>query len=273
MMGMSMPDPDKKSDLEYDEWLPKFVLDYRWTPDLMTYVSAAKGYKSGGFNYFAIDPKDVSYDPEYSLDYEVGLKSSWLDNRFIANLAAFYISWDDQQVLQSVLPAPAFKNAGETTSKGFEVELLARPVTGVQLTGTFGYADAKFDDYKDPIFDPMTGLKTGENNYDGKCVTGVPKYTYSLTARYRHPVGLFARAELIGIGDIYWDPANTTKQDSYELVNARIGYETEYFDVYLWGKNLFDKKYATEAQDMGADTMMATIGDPLTFGITLTGRF
>lgn len=66
MMGMSIPDPDKKSDLEYDEWLPKFVLDYRWTPDLMTYVSAAKGYRSGGFNFFAIDPKDVSYGPEYS---------------------------------------------------------------------------------------------------------------------------------------------------------------------------------------------------------------
>ena len=273
MMGMSMPDPDKKSDLEYNEWLPKFVLDYRWTPDLMTYASAAKGYKSGGFNYFAIDPEDVSYDPEYSLNYEIGLKSSWLDNRFIANLAAFYISWDDQQVLQGTPAAPAFKNAGETTSKGFEVELLARPATGVQLTGTFGYTDAKFDDYKDPIYDPMTGLKIGENNYDGKRVTGVPRYTYSLAAQYRHPGGLFARAELVGLGDSYWDPANTAKQSSYELVNARIGYETEYFDIYLWGENLFDKKYASDAHDVGTGTVMANIGDPLTLGITLTGRF
>lgn len=141
------------------------------------------------------------------------------------------------------------------------------------MTGTFGYTDAKFDDYKDPIYDPMTGLKTGENNYDGKRVIGVPKYTYSLATQYRHPKGLFARAELIGTGDIYWDAANTTKQDSYELVNARIGYETEYFDVYLWGKNLFDKEYASDANDVGVGALMANIGDSLTFGITLTGRF
>jgi iron complex outermembrane receptor protein len=79
--------------------------------------------------------------------------------------------------------------------------------------------------------------------------------------------------ELQGVGDSYYDFANTEKEDDYQLVNTRVGYEREYFEIYLWAKNLFDEEYVTRAIDAGAGDWLARAGDPLTFGITLAGRF
>ena len=123
-----------KADDEWDEWSPKIAIDYRWTPSLMSYISVAKGYRSGGFNYMTKDPAYISYDPEYSWNYEVGLKSSWLDNRLILNFAAFYIDWQDQQIRVSrSLAEQLFKNARESHSQGFEVEVVARPELGMPM--------------------------------------------------------------------------------------------------------------------------------------------
>jgi iron complex outermembrane receptor protein len=234
----------REGEKTFEEWLPKFVIDYSCTSDLMN-------------------------DPEYSWNYELGLKSSWLDNRFIFNTALFYIDWRDQQIMQLLSANDwVIKNAGESHSQGFEVELLARPITGLELTAGFGYTDAKYDDYKDPL---------AGANYDDKRISNVPEYTYNLAAQYRYASGLFARVDLLGVGNSYYDDVNTQTEDAYEIVNTRLGYEGEYkgfgFDVYVWVKNLFDKEYATRAFDMGGGNWFGRGGDPQTFGITLTGRF
>ncbi|MBE9569337.1 MAG: TonB-dependent receptor, partial [Proteobacteria bacterium] len=70
----------------------------------------------------------------------------------------------------------------------------------------------------------------------------------------------------------YWDSANKIEEDAYELVNSRLGYETEHFDIYLYAKNIFDKEYLSAATDMGG-YYAGRAGDPQTFGIMLTGRF
>jgi iron complex outermembrane receptor protein len=267
-----------KADEDYDAWLPKFSVDYRLTPQLMPYASVARGYTSGGFNTLSSVVAGTSYDPEYSWSYEVGIKSAWLDRRLIFNLTAFYIDWQDQQVLQQLGPANfAVKNAAESTSKGFEVELKARPATGLDFSAGFGYTNVEFDDYKDSIFDldptsPTYGQKTGDVDYSGKKNMFVPEYTYNMAAQYRHVSGFFGRIDLLGVGDSYYDLANTVKENAYELVNARIGYEQEHFEIYFWTKNLLDEEYVTRAFDMGG-TYMGRAGDPQTFGITLTGRF
>jgi|LGOV01.1.fsa_nt_gb iron complex outermembrane receptor protein len=270
MMGMRIPVAELETDANWTEWMPKFAVDYRWTPKLMAYVSVAKGYKSGGFNYAVDTTSDVSYDPEYSWNYEVGIKSSWLDNRLIANLAAFYIDSTDRQVGQiSAIAANQviIRNAAETYSQGFELELVARPAAGLDFIAGFGYTEAKYDDYKDPVIG---------TSYDDNLIPVVPEYTYNLAVQYRHPTGLFGRVDLQGIGDMYWDNANTQKEDAHEIVNARLGYEGEYkgfgFDMYLWAKNLFDEEYADGVFAYLGD-LVGSAGDPQTFGITLTARF
>ena len=271
-----------KSDKTFSEWLPKFAIDYRFTQDFMGYASISKGYTSGAFNVTGTSVLGIPYDAEYSWNYEAGLKSGWLDNRLILNLAVFYIDWKDKQVfIHTEALSNIIKNAAEATNLGFEIEALARPVCGLEIIGGFGYLDAEFDEFTDPIYDPVTGAKIGEKNYKDKELTFAPEYSYNLAVQYRYPLfnsnTLFSRLELQGVGDFYYDFDNEKKESSYEIVNAKLGYEGEYkgygFDLYLWGKNIFDKEYSTSA--WGTDQMgwFARAGAPQTFGVTLTGRF
>jgi len=272
MGGMAVPGTEFEAnpDEDFSEWLPKFVAAYRWLPNLMTYASVTRGYRSGGFNESFVDPSDISFDPEYSWNYELGFKSSWLDNRIIMNMAAFYIDWKDQQVIQ-LLPTGAetsFRNAGESHSQGFEVEMIARPTTALDLIASFGYTDSEFDEYEDPI---------AGTDYKGNLTPLTPRYTYNIAAQYRHPltgsIDIFGRVAVNGVGKSYWNDANTLKQDPYELVNARLGFETDHFEVYLWAKNIFDAEYEAIAFEFPGFPPLGQAGDPQIFGITLTGRF
>lgn len=69
---------------------------------------------------------------------------------------------------------------------------------------------------------------------------------------------------------MYLDKANEFSRDPYALVNAKIGYETENFDIYIFGKNLFDTDYDTEGYYGGLFTLY---NDPREIGVSLTYRF
>ena len=65
--------------------------------------------------------------------------------------AVFYIDYEDQQVLQLIGASQTItKNAAKSTSKGFEIELAAKPVQGLELIANYGYTGAAFDEYRDP---------------------------------------------------------------------------------------------------------------------------
>ncbi len=259
-------------------WLPKFQLGYRWTPELMIYAGVSRGYRSGGFNTGHIEPGDASFDPEYSWNYEVGVKSTWLDNRLILNAAAFYIDLRDQQVVQLLPNADTIiRNAGKSRSMGFEVESRALLGEGLSLEAGLGYTAAKYITYEDPL----AGM-----DYSKKTTPLAPEYTYNLALQYRRPVldkfqvfgyqsplSAFARAEVNGIGPFYWNDANTLKQDAYHLVNMSLGLETENFDLLLWARNIFDTKYEVVAFEFPGSSPLGQAGDPLTFGVTLRARF
>jgi iron complex outermembrane receptor protein len=248
----------------WDAWSPKFVADYRWNPSVLTYVSAAKGYRSGGYAPYGADTaENAKFDPEYAWSYEAGLKTNWLDNRIMLNAAAFYTKVKDFQVFQyNELLQVTYTNAPKATLQGFEAELLARPLKGLDIMASFGYLDTEFDENKDP-FNPA-----GPKDYTGNKSPLSPEYTASLAVQYRLPWGLFARAESNWFGDTYFDQANTNKQDAYLIANGKIGYETEYFDIYGFVNNMSDKEYYTLIMDLPGQKMGA-IGDPRTFGVRL----
>lgn len=261
--GMN-PAGREPEEISASEWLPKLAAAYRWTPDLMSYASVSKGYTCGGYNVYVgmANNAGTEYDPEYSWNYELGAKSMWLDRKLQVNASIFYIDWQDQQVsVNTANNDVIFKNAAESTSKGFELELLTRPLAGLELGGSFGYTDVTFDKYRD-----------GTKNYDGNTNPFVPDYTYSLFAQYRHEAGWFGRVDVTGVGDAYFDLSNSKKQEAYELVGLRLGYEAELWAVQVWAKNLLDREYASRAIPSGAN-YIGRAGDPRTFGLTVSARF
>ena len=108
----------------WDDVSHRIGLEYQWNDDLMTYFSASKGFKSGGFNGRARNTLEISsYDPETIWAYEIGAKSEWFDNRLRANVSAFYNDYTDIQfTTQTTGPDPSIPqiilvgNAGEPRS-------------------------------------------------------------------------------------------------------------------------------------------------------------
>jgi iron complex outermembrane receptor protein len=265
----------------FTDFSPKFGISYRCQPEFETYVSVSRGYQSGGFNVSNDSENGAKFDPSHSWNYEAGVKTKWLDERLLVNGAIFYIDSQDYQIyrINSIDPSQAFLvNADRVKSYGTEFDLTARPVTNLDLSAAFGVTETEFDDFTErtTIMTPG-GPLTSTQNFDGNDVNFVPQFTASFAAQYRFSCGAYFRAEYQAIGDYYLDEANSVKQSAYGLFNARLGYQREHFEIYLFGKNLFDKHYVNNALDLRnslqPDLFIRQPGDPRTFGIALSANF
>ncbi|MEH1964884.1 TonB-dependent receptor domain-containing protein [Nostoc sp.] len=245
--------------------IPRFGLKYQLNPNLMGYVTLAEGYRPGGLNYRANSEAELRFGEEKTWSYEVGLKSSWLDNRLIANLSVFHNDVNNYQVLQYDESGlfGSVKNV-DLKATGVEFELTAKPAKGFDLIASFGYVDSEYKNY----FNSDTGVDLSNNQ-----VPLAPQFTYNLTAQYRSPGGLFARAELRGYGITYFDDDNQIKQEPYALVNARIGYEAKKYGIYLYANNLFDTRYITSGYSFPVPDGTAGFGDPVTYGVQIKANF
>ncbi len=193
----------------FDAWLPKAALSYQISDQVMSYVSVARGFRSGGFNSF--EEIGTFFKPDFTVNYELGAKTSWLDKRLQLNVALFYIDWSDMQV-EVLTPGGAtvfIDNAGKATSKGVEMEFSARPMPGLEVIAGAAYTNAEYDEFS-----------LGAAVYNGNRVIDSPEYTLNLGATYRFANGFFANAHYNHFGEIFFDPANTQSQSNYGLANV-----------------------------------------------------
>lgn len=261
--------PDADVADSWDSFQPRVRFAVDLAPKSTFYATVARGYQSGGFNPSSDVPSQISYDQSDSWTYEFGTKSICIDDTLVINAALFYTDTDDYQVFRPSDPFGnyQFVNAESALALGGEVEFLYTPLERLQFNLGFGYTYAEFDEFIDPI----SGA-----DYGGNEINLVPEFTTTIGAQYTCSFGLMTRVEAQFVGDTWFDEANTVKQDAYAVLNARIGYERENFGLYLFGKNLTDERYYSNALDFGADyggAFLGTPGDPLTFGIAVMGRF
>ena len=244
----------------WNELSPKISLDYHVDDNIMTYVSASKGYRSGGFNPHSRSTDMQSYDEEKLWSYELGIKGSWFDNRLVMHGAVYYMEIEDMQVQEYLDPATSLTtNAAKGTGKGIELELTAKVTPYLSLIGGFSYNDITFDEFQDAL-----------GNYEGNNNPFAPEYMFNIGVQYRHAAGYYARVDLIGNGKMYLDHQNDYSRDAYEIVNAKAGYESETYDVYLYAKNAFDKDYSAAGYFGGGYVVYSP---PREIGMQLTCRF
>ncbi|WP_136161217.1 TonB-dependent receptor [Sphingomonas flavalba] len=229
------------------EATPHAVLKYEAASNFTTYVSYARGFKSGGFSQRIFPPRpDIpSFQPEYATVYEGGLKFHTLDNVFRLNAALFHTDYKDMQVFVSPpgTPGTITANAARATIDGAEVELFLRPTPGLTLQGGIGYLDA--------------GYKTL-----GAFVIGItpdsrlpytPEWALNAALSYEHDAwsagSLNARIDWSYTSATYTDAANTAalRQAGYHVVNANIAFRPAGSTVELYAavQNLFDQTYFT----------------------------
>lgn len=244
-----------------DDWLgvmPSVAVSYLIQDDQRIYATIDRGYKVGNYNYSQVTLEAVEepVDPEYTLTYEVGYKGLLVDRRLELNLAAFYIDWTDMQVSVMKDNVALMQNAAEAHSYGMELEARFKVAAGFELLAGFGWLNAEFDEYDNhPTGQDLSGNKVPNAN----------EYSLDLGAIYRHPGGFFASASGALMGPKYLDEQNLYKQDSYTLISAKIGYESKYWSVYAYGRNLLDEEYYTHSfSTAGRAGAPAIIGAQLT---------
>jgi iron complex outermembrane recepter protein len=247
------------------EFIPRFGLQYRFSPAVMAYATIAKGYRPDGFNYRA-DTEDIRrYQEEKTWTYEAGVKTSWLNDRLTANLSFFHNDVNGYQVLL-VDNFGFFRNiaSADVKATGLEFELKAEPIKGLELVAGVGYVNSRFTSYRNPL----TGTDLSDNR-----VPFAPDVTYNIAVQYRAPIGIFARLELRGYGKTYFDDANQVKQDPFALVNLRLGYEWRNYGIYVFANNLFDTRYITSGFQFPPPSVTAGFGEPVTYGFQLRANF
>ncbi|PID74728.1 MAG: hypothetical protein CSB28_01695 [Desulfobacterales bacterium] len=273
MMPFLPPFQSFAKDLSYDEILPKISLQYTPVPWANLYASAAKGYQVGGYNYsMVISDETFTYDPEYAWNYEIGVKTAFLDNHLRVNASIFYVDITDKQIyvnnpnVSGVPMAPDINNAGKAHTLGAEIGIHANPVQGISLFANLGLLQTEIDKWSYPS-------KSGVIDFQGNELPYSPNYTASLGGTWRLANGIFLGADMTAMGSYYGEASNKQKQDNVELFNLRAGYEAESFDVVFWCKNVFDREYFTTLDEMPSGFLKVVEGDPRVFGVTFTYRF
>lgn len=255
---------------DFKQVLPKLSFNFNLDNHLI-YTSFTKGYKSGGFNPLAPSAKYLSYEEEESFNYELGIKSHFLDDRLFTSLSIYHIEIDNQQVEVQLYPDSITSNAGQSKVDGVELELKYQANDNLLLSFGSSYNDSKFDEYTDNVYDG-NGNTTGTVSYKGKSPTNTPKYTYNVSAKYNFSEDTYLLGKLNAYGKMYYDLDNTVKEDAYNIVDLTFNTKVSGFGVKLYGKNIFDKNYATRAFEYGT-SWYARVGSPRTFGISLSKKF
>jgi len=244
--------------------------------DVTGYITMAKGYKAGGFNLGLVPEGRREFDQEELWSLELGIKSGWLDGRLQFNAAAFYNERRDQQVRTSVQLVPndpaSFvfftDNAAKGKTLGLEADIRWIPVDSWELYASLGLLNAEFDRFVTPDAD-LSGRKQAH----------APAYSFAMGGVYRHSTGMFVRLDLSARDEFYFDISHDQKSESFELVNTRIGYESERWTAQIWARNLLDERYAVRGFFFGNEppdfpnTLYIRQGDPRQVGVTFDMRF
>ncbi len=257
-----------ESSKDFTQVTPKFTLQYLTTENNLYYVSITRGYKPGGFNksFSTIDQR--SYDPEYSWNYEVGASINLFRDLLTISADLFYIDWRHMQITSTIAGVGNITtNAGHTDSKGAELNIIARPLAGLQFTANYGYTYARFLSYE----------KSKTVSYTNNRLPMVPNHTLSLDANYTiNPTGWLDRimfnVGLRGLGRIYWADDNLVSQDFYTTLNAKVAFTKGIVTWELWGKNLTDTNYMAYGFKSSSGNY-AQAGKPLMFGTTVELNF
>jgi iron complex outermembrane receptor protein len=280
---------------------PRLSLSYQWNDDMMTFITYAKGYKSGGFNARSNTP--LQWGPYDDMDvdsFELGMKSMWWEDRVRFNATAFYQELNDMQAqVNAVDPGNAqsgfstvIQNAAEATVAGFELELIAQFTENFNLSAGYGYTDADYDEFDS--FDLYTG-EVSDISHD-RAFEFTPEDNYNLSLNYAFPQfsnngRLYGRLDWSGQSKIHVTPKisgnNDLTQGRYDVVNARLTYGdialgdgTLY--IAAWGRNLTDEEYKIGGWEIDAGdpefggigrTATSQFGEPRTYGIDIGYRF
>jgi len=238
------------------------------------FASIARGYKQGGFNLglgLGSSNVNIIYDPEYLLNYEVGINTKSLDSRIRFSAVLFYSDREDQQVLISTQVDPSdpntfsflTKNAAEGVNYGLELNVDYEINDSLNIYTRIGLLETEIKNWK------------SRSDLEGREQAHAPKNSYSLGLNWSLNQNSFLRIDTVGKSKFYYSDSHDNKSRSYALTNLSLGYQFDQLEVSLWMRNVFNKYYSVRGFYFGNEppnfeaTLYERHGDPRHFGLSL----
>jgi iron complex outermembrane receptor protein len=267
--------------------------DYQVLQDLMVYVKTSRGSRSGGVQETA--PGRPGFAPENLTDYELGEKAEFFDHRLRVNFDIYHSIYQDlQQTVYAVDPNgvvySAIINAASAHVEGAELQATVQPVRSLTLSAMGAYTHPYY----------LSFSTADQGDISNTPFANVSRYSYTLGGDYTKALGAAGTLNLHL--DYHWQSEITsgtvptiatiseggrivdgiTGQTAYGIINGRLSFNlnSDDVEVALWGRNLGGKHYYSYVGDFTGSPeipsigyVAATVGDPRTFGLTVTKRF
>jgi iron complex outermembrane recepter protein len=260
---------------DFSSTTPRVSVTYDWLDNLMVYASYAEGFGAGGIN---VNPVlgIVPYGPEELSNYEIGMRSDWLDGNLRLNATAFDSKWEGIQLSQAPpdpnnpglsIPNPIIVNAAAADASGLELETQWSVGEAWRIDASMAFLDTG---YTNPGDATQIQLNTP--------FAYAPERSYSVGVQ--HTASLASSGRLITRLDYGWmDDYERSReirfqatQEAFGLLNLRLAYEppAQNWRLSVFGTNLTDEKYLNSGMVSGAFSVdAATVGRPREVGASL----
>lgn len=236
---------DDSGKTNYDKVLPSAALSWQILPELMAYVSYAKGFETPTFTEMAYRPDGESgfnFDLTASTSdtYETGLKSQNLLGDF--TLAVFQTKTKDDIVSAGNSNGRStFRNADKTLREGVEFAWNKKLWRDLTATASYTYLDATFD-ADIPALGSIAQIPSGNT------IPGIAKNQAYASLTWQPSHGLYGGVDVQYMDKVYVNDTNSDAAPSYSVTSANVGYAWVMGDwkvnSFARVDNLFDKNYA-----------------------------
>lgn len=261
---------DYNQDSDEDGFTPKFSLRYKPEESLMFYGLVSKGFRVGGPNPVppsSTEQTPVSYDHDTTNNYEIGMRSDWLDHQLSFDATVFRIDWDDIQVRLYRNDGFAYvTNAGGARNQGLEVSLQWRPNNHWSFASNVTYLDAQ-------LTEDLT--TQGQTIADGATLPGASHWTIANTLTWTPDLPLNPRIMLthsyLSAAPVAWE--SDIKRGNYNLYGLKASIMKDSYEMLFYVNNIFDEYGIVNAPFATIDDQLGTITQPRTVGVTVRWKY
>lgn len=246
----------------FDSVQPKVTLTYKAAPGKLVYATFGTGFRSGGFN--APTVAIPVFKAETLENYEAGFKTSWMGGRVLVNGAVYLERDHDYQFffVDASTASQIIGNIDRVNIWGVELDVQAQVATGLQLGVAVGTTDTEIK--KSAVYPTAVGNHTPKTT--PWTLNANAQYTTALT----DTTDLVLRVDYQRSGKRYWQLDNSDIQRPINLVNARAGIDMGQVKLFVWGRNLLNKRYYADYNPAAFSGQAYDIGSraqPRTYGV------
>lgn len=184
-----------------------------------------------------VSPSTYDAEPQYNEQYEIGVKSDWLDGRLNTQLSVFDITKNNIRYQPDSVNRPNDWEVGQKQqSQGVEFSFIGQVLDNLYVRGGYGYTDAKWKN------DSRTTVKE-EDRLKGKKLAKISENTGNLFVRYLPTEKWYGEVGATYVGSYYTTDKNLIKMPDWTRVDAAVGYKDDKWGATLAVNNLTDKEY------------------------------